>query len=71
MNSNGHLQASAPPPRELAKELEFPDAPATDYNTRPPPAGAEAITAKTVDSEAMAVLDAHISSLQSLAKEVS
>merc|ERR1712087_505109 len=62
-------KASAPPPRELAKELEFPDAPATDYNTRSPPADAEVITAKTVDAEALAVLDAHISSLQSLAKE--
>merc|ERR1712087_374107 len=62
-------KASAPPPRELAKELEFHDAPATDYNTRSPPADAEVITAKTVDAEALAVLDAHISSLQSLAKE--
>eukprot|EP00308_Calcidiscus_leptoporus_P008379 CAMPEP_0119380184 /NCGR_PEP_ID=MMETSP1334-20130426/55938_1 /TAXON_ID=127549 /ORGANISM="Calcidiscus leptoporus, Strain RCC1130" /LENGTH=798 /DNA_ID=CAMNT_0007399925 /DNA_START=18 /DNA_END=2414 /DNA_ORIENTATION=- len=62
-------KASAPPPRELAKELEFPDAPATDYNARPAPTDADAITAQTVDAAAMAALDAHISSLQSLAKE--
>ena len=30
--------SSAEPPASLAKELEYPDAPGTDYNTRPAPA---------------------------------
>jgi len=59
---------SPPPPAELAKELEFPDAPSTDYNTRPAPAGADAITRATTDPEALANCEAHVAELQSLAK---
>ena len=59
---------SPPPPAELAKELEFPDAPSTDYNARPPPAGADAITRATTDPEALATCEAHVAELQSLAK---
>lgn len=38
-------------PNTTAKQLEYPDAPATDYNTRDVPADFAAITSKTVDSK--------------------
>lgn len=56
--------ASAPPPASLAKQLEYPDAPATDYNTRPAPAGADAITTKTVDPKALANVKEYITLLR-------
>lgn len=55
---------SPPPPRELAKELEFPDAPDTDYNVRPAPADAEAVTARTVAPEKLAECRARIDALR-------
>lgn len=60
---------SPEPPASLAKELEFPDKPDTDYNARPPPADAAEITARTVDAERLAECEAYISELQNLAKE--
>ncbi|TFJ86361.1 hypothetical protein NSK_002569 [Nannochloropsis salina CCMP1776] len=57
--------ASSPPPAGLAKELEYPDAPNTDYNLRAPPAGAEAITKKTVDGAALAACKEYIALLRS------
>jgi 2-oxoisovalerate dehydrogenase E1 component len=45
--------ASPPPPAGLAKELEYPDKPDTDYNTRTVPAQYSAITAATVDAKAL------------------
>ena len=48
--------SNTPEPQQLvshmtAKQLEYPDAPATDYNTRDVPADFAAITTKTVDSK--------------------
>eukprot|EP00965_Chrysotila_dentata_P155577 5140397-Pleurochrysis_carterae.AAC.1 len=59
---------SVPPPRELAKELEFPDKPDTDYNSRAPPANAEAITKATVDPAKLEECNKYIGELQALAK---
>lgn len=39
---------SNPPPASLAKELEYPDAPNTDYNTREPTSPIHPLTLKTV-----------------------
>ena len=61
-------KASEPPPRELAKELEFADAPDTDYNARAGPADAEAVTAATCDPEALAACKKHVAELQDLAR---
>ena len=61
---------SPPPPRDLAKELEYPDVPSTDYNARGPSENAEAITKATVDPEALANVNKYIGELQDLAKKV-
>jgi len=55
---------SPPPPATLAKELEFPDKPDTDYNLRTVPASYEEITKKTTDPAALATCLAHIESLR-------
>lgn len=55
---------SAPPPRDLAKELEYPDAPDTDYNLRTVPAEYTAITQRTLDPKALANLQTHINTLR-------
>lgn len=60
---------SPPPPRDLAKELEYPDVPSTDYNARGPSENAEAITKATVDPEALANVNKYIGELQDLAKK--
>jgi TPP-dependent pyruvate/acetoin dehydrogenase alpha subunit/pyruvate/2-oxoglutarate/acetoin dehydrogenase E1 component len=52
------------PPKELAKELEYPDKPDTDYNARAVPAEAASITAKTIDPTALQMLQAHIEALR-------
>ncbi|KAJ1454840.1 pyruvate dehydrogenase [Pelagophyceae sp. CCMP2097] len=57
-------KASPPPPASLAKELEYPDPAGTDYNLRPAPAGAEAVTLATVDPVALAACEARIKMLQ-------
>ena len=36
------------PPMELAKELEFPDAPDTDYNLKPAPKFADEVNKRTI-----------------------
>ncbi|KAL9188399.1 hypothetical protein ACHAXT_006777 [Thalassiosira profunda] len=56
------------PPVELAKELEYPDAPDTDYNNKPAPAFADAVNARTISPEKMATVTAHIDSLREKAK---
>lgn len=55
---------SPPPPRTLAKELEYPDAPNTDYNLKTVPAEYEQITKKTVDPAALATAKQYIEQLQ-------
>jgi len=61
-------EKSPMPPVELAKELEFPDAPDTDYNLREGPAFADAVNARTISPEKMKVIQDHIASLQAKAK---
>merc|ERR1711966_447471 len=56
------------PPVELAKELEYPDAPDTDYNQRPAPAMADAVNARTISPEQMEVVTAHIDAPQDKAR---
>ncbi|KAL7548951.1 hypothetical protein ACHAWF_012219 [Thalassiosira exigua] len=56
------------PPVELAKELEYPDAPDTDYNLKPAPAFADAVNARTISPEQMDTITAHIDSLREKAK---
>jgi len=56
------------PPVELAKELEYPDAPDTDYNTKPAPAFADAVNARTISTEQMDTINAHIDGLREKAK---
>lgn len=56
------------PPVELAKQLEYPDAPDTDYNTKPAPAFADAVNARTISPEQMETITAHIAALREKAK---
>eukprot|EP01083_Nonionella_stella_P247123 857194_1 len=49
---------------ELAKELEYPDAPDTDYNLKPAPAFADEVNARTIAPEAMENVQAHITALR-------
>jgi len=56
------------PPMELAKELEYPDSPDTDYNLKAPPTFADKVNARTINSEQMDNIQAHISFLQEKAK---
>ena len=51
------------------QELEFPDAPNTDYNTREAPADGAAITAATVSDERMTAVQEHISALKAKATD--
>ena len=55
------------PPVELAKQLEYPDAPDTDYNLKPAPAFADAVNARTISPEKMATVTAHIEMLRNKA----
>jgi TPP-dependent pyruvate/acetoin dehydrogenase alpha subunit len=61
-------EQSPMPPVELAKQLEFPDAPDTDYNKRAGPAWAEDVNARTISSEKMETIQKHIEALQNKAK---
>ena len=61
-------KASPPPPRELAKELEYPDKPDTDYNAKPAPADGAAITERSVPAGNLADCEARIKMLQDAAK---
>ena len=56
------------PPVELAKELEFPDAPDTDYNLREAPAFADEVNARTISPEAMANIEEHLAGLRAKAE---
>jgi len=56
------------PPVELAKELEFPDAPDTDYNLREGPAFADEVNARTISEDQMNTVLEHIDGLQAKAK---
>jgi TPP-dependent pyruvate/acetoin dehydrogenase alpha subunit/pyruvate/2-oxoglutarate/acetoin dehydrogenase E1 component len=56
------------PPMELAKELEFPDAPNTDYNLRDGPAWADDVNKRTISPEKMETIQAHIAALTAKAK---
>jgi TPP-dependent pyruvate/acetoin dehydrogenase alpha subunit/pyruvate/2-oxoglutarate/acetoin dehydrogenase E1 component len=56
------------PPVELAKQLEYPDAPDTDYNLKPAPAFADSVNARTISPEKMATITAHIEMLRNKAK---
>lgn len=60
--------SSPMPPVELAKELEFPDKPDTDYNMRQGPSFADAVNARTISPEKMSTLQDHIAALQAKAK---
>jgi hypothetical protein len=62
-------KASDPPPASLAKELEFPDKPDTDYNAKPAPADGASITKATVEPEALAACEAHVADLRSKAAD--
>ena len=55
---------SSPPPKGLAKELEYPDAPNTDYNNRPVPVNSADITKRTVSAEKLAAAQEHIKQLR-------
>lgn len=56
------------PPVELAKELEFPDAPDFDYNTREGPAFADEVNSRIIGDSQMENIQAHITALQDKAK---
>ncbi|CAH0376919.1 unnamed protein product [Pelagomonas calceolata] len=60
---------SPPPPRELAKELEFPDPADTDYNTREVASDSEVITQRSVDAAKLAECQERIAMLQQQAKD--
>jgi len=55
--------SSPPPPRELAKQLEYPDAPNTDYNTKAVRPDYASITKQTIPADKLAVVEDHIKSL--------
>lgn len=56
------------PPVSLAKKLEYPDDPTTDYNTRLPPAFANAVNKQTISPEQMKNVLNHIETLRELAE---
>jgi len=56
------------PPMELAKKLEYPDPPDTDYNLKPAPAHAAAVNARTISDDQMTTVTAHIDALREKAK---
>lgn len=60
---------SAFPPRTLAKDLEYPDAPSTDYNQRNVPAELTARTQQTLSPAALATLREHIQGLRTLSQQ--
>jgi TPP-dependent pyruvate/acetoin dehydrogenase alpha subunit/pyruvate/2-oxoglutarate/acetoin dehydrogenase E1 component len=56
------------PPVELAKQLEFPDAPDTDYNHRPAPEWAQDVNQRILSPEQRTNIDRHIENLQNKAR---
>jgi TPP-dependent pyruvate/acetoin dehydrogenase alpha subunit/pyruvate/2-oxoglutarate/acetoin dehydrogenase E1 component len=67
-NSVEFALKSSPPPKTLAKELEYPDLPSTDYNNRPVPPEYESITLKTVPSKQLETVKHHIEHLKTNSK---
>merc|ERR1711871_202832 len=61
--------ASPAPPAELAKELEYPDPPDSDMNTRQPIQNSEHITKNIIEPEALKNANEHINRLRQLATE--
>jgi TPP-dependent pyruvate/acetoin dehydrogenase alpha subunit len=57
-------EQSPMPPVELAKQLEFPDIPDTDYNTRAGPTWADDVNQRTISTEQMATIQQHIETLR-------
>lgn len=55
---------SSMPPVELAKELEYPDDPDTDYNLKETPAYTDAVNARTISTEQMDTVQEHIAALR-------
>lgn len=66
-NSVDFSLKSAMPPRSLAKQLEYPDKPDTDYNQKTVPAVYADITKRIVDPAALANVETHIKSMQAQA----
>lgn len=60
---------SPPPPRELAKELEFPDPADTDYNKQTINIDSEALTKASVEPAKLAACQERIEMLQAQAKD--
>lgn len=56
--------SSPMPDVSLAKELEYPDAPDTDYNKKPAPSFADAVNKRTISDEQMNTIQEHIASLR-------
>jgi len=63
-NSIKNSDASPFPPAGLAKELEFPDAPDTDYNNKPAPSFADEVNARTISPEQRQRIESHIDQLR-------
>lgn len=61
-------EKSPMPPVALAKELEYPDAPDTDYNLRQGPAWADEVNSRTIGTEKLQVIHNHIESLREKAR---
>ncbi|CAN0369338.1 unnamed protein product, partial [Ectocarpus fasciculatus] len=61
--------ASPPPPASLAKELEYPDLPSTDYNLKAPPANAEEVNARSLPAHSKAEAEAHCAMLEGKANK--
>jgi TPP-dependent pyruvate/acetoin dehydrogenase alpha subunit len=57
-------EQSPMPPVELAKQLEFPDVPDTDYNTRSGPTWADDVNGRTISTEQMTTIQQHIETLR-------
>jgi len=60
---------SAEPHAGLAKELEFPDKPDTDYNARAGPKDAAEVNKRTLDPAALATCEARIAELRAKGEE--
>merc|ERR1711966_271503 len=58
------------PPVELAKEPEYPDVPDTDYNKKVAPEWADEVNARTISSEQMETVNAHIADLRAKADAI-
>lgn len=61
-------EQSPMPPVDLAKQLEYPDAPDTDYNTKEGPTWADEVNTRTIPPEQMETIQAHIATLRKKAK---